>query len=424
MSDLLGNFPIRKGAVTTTPGTPRLLRALNDRSALTLLLEHGPLTRTRLGELTGLSKPTSSQLLSRLESAGLVEPAGTTAGAPGPGAQIYRLNGRAALAAGVDVTPYSASAEIADLAGALLGRGTVDLPRAATARSPGTDVRAALDAAASDAGVDLREVRAVVVGAQGAHDPATDRLVYGGHMPRWSRPGLLAGLTTDLATAVWVENDVNLAAVAERAAGLPHPGDCFALLWMGDGLGLAVHLGGVLHRGATGGAGEIGYMPVPHPERRGTVALQELVGGPAVLRLARDHGLTARRPQDAVRLAADHPAGPGFLQALAARVATGLATIVAVLDPDLVVVSGPVGRAGGTALRDRVQVELARISPLRPRIAVSAVAANPVLAGAVALALDRCREQVFSAVPPLDPARSDRTGLGSPWRASATGAHR
>ena len=72
--------------MAVTPGTPRLLRTLNDRSALNLLLEHGPLTRTRLGELTGLSKPTASQLLARLHSAGLVQPAGTIVGAPGPSA--------------------------------------------------------------------------------------------------------------------------------------------------------------------------------------------------------------------------------------------------------------------------------------------------------------------------------------------------
>ncbi|HWU11802.1 MAG TPA: sugar kinase, partial [Streptomyces sp.] len=50
----------------TTPGTPRVLRAMNDRAALDLLVSQGPLTRTRIGELTGLSKPTASQLLARL----------------------------------------------------------------------------------------------------------------------------------------------------------------------------------------------------------------------------------------------------------------------------------------------------------------------------------------------------------------------
>ena len=53
-----------------TPGTPRVLRAMNDRAALDLLLEHGPLSRTRTGKLTGLSKPTAGQLLARLEAAG------------------------------------------------------------------------------------------------------------------------------------------------------------------------------------------------------------------------------------------------------------------------------------------------------------------------------------------------------------------
>ncbi len=393
-----------------TPGTPRLLRALNDRAALDLLLEHGTLTRTRLGELTGLSKPTASQLLARLESAGLVVQAGTTAGAPGPSAQLYTINGRAGLAAGVDVEPYRASAEIVDLSGESLGAATVELPRSAATRTPGSDVRSALAAAAAVAGVYLGDIRVVVVGAQGAHDPTSDTLVYGGHMPGWSRPGLLAGMRAELGMSVSVENDVNLAAVAERAQPLPHPSDCFALLWMGDGLGLAVHLGGVLHRGATGGAGEIGYMPVPDPgsdnqgarprTRRQTVALQDLVGGPAVLRLARTHGINARRPEVAVARALDHPSGPAFLVELAARVATGLATIVAVLDPDLVVLSGPVGRAGGTHLRDLVRTELSRISPLHPRIAVSSIPGNPVLAGAVAVALAECREQLFTTSRP------------------------
>ena len=66
------------------PGTPSLLRGINDRAALDLLLEHGPLSRTRLGELTGLSKPTASQLLSRLADAGLVVTSGNSQRRPRP----------------------------------------------------------------------------------------------------------------------------------------------------------------------------------------------------------------------------------------------------------------------------------------------------------------------------------------------------
>ncbi len=84
------------------PGTPRLLRELNDRAALELLLTGGPMTRAQLGERTGLSKVTASQLLGRLEERGLVEVTGEQAGGRGPNAALYgvvpvqRLRRRAA----------------------------------------------------------------------------------------------------------------------------------------------------------------------------------------------------------------------------------------------------------------------------------------------------------------------------------------
>src|SRR3954451_16021875 len=108
--------------MASTPGTPRLLRAINDRAALDLLLEKGPLSRTKLGALTGLSKPTASQLLTRLESAGLVVPTGTTAGRPGPSAQLYEINPTVAHVAGLDVTPARIRAAVADITGRTVGQ--------------------------------------------------------------------------------------------------------------------------------------------------------------------------------------------------------------------------------------------------------------------------------------------------------------
>src|ERR1041384_3008160 len=98
-----------------TPGTPRVLRAMNDRAALDLLLEHGPLSRTRIGKLTGLSKPTASQLRARLEAAGLVRVTGTSEGRPGPNAQLYAVNPKAAYAAGLDGTPERRRAAVAHI---------------------------------------------------------------------------------------------------------------------------------------------------------------------------------------------------------------------------------------------------------------------------------------------------------------------
>src|ERR671915_2164060 len=109
-------------ASVSQPGTPRLLRALNDRSALELLLSRGPLTRAQLGELTGLSKVTASQLVERLEGRGLVQRVGEQAGGRGPNAQLYSVRPSSAYVVGVEVGADHAIAACADITGEVIGR--------------------------------------------------------------------------------------------------------------------------------------------------------------------------------------------------------------------------------------------------------------------------------------------------------------
>jgi predicted NBD/HSP70 family sugar kinase len=387
--------------VTGTPGTPSVLRAMNDRAALDLLLEHGPLSRTRIGELTGLSKPTASQLLARLETAGLVVATGTTAGRPGPGAQLYRVNPDAGYVAALDVTPERIVAAVADVAGELRGRHTVPTKARSASRTVGHVVEAVAGAARA-AGIDRSRLDQVVVGVPGAFDPVTGRLRYAGHLPGWHAPTLLGELREVLGAPLAVENDVNLAAVAERSAGSAAGCDDFVLFWAEEGIGAAIVLGGRLHRGATGGAGEVGYMPLPGASllhdvgRANTGGFQELAGGAAVLELAGLNGIRARSPREAVaRAVAGGADGAAVLDELATRLATGLAALVAVLDPQLVVLSGGVATAGGEGLRRRIEERLHQLAIPRPRLLLSTVGADPVLHGAVQWALSRARETIF-----------------------------
>src|SRR5215207_7730967 len=109
-------------APVSQPGTPRLLRALNDRAALELLLSRGPLTRAQLGEMTGLSKVTASQLVERLEERGLVRRVGEQAGGRGPNAQLYAVTPGSAHVVGVEVGPDQVVAACADITGQVAGR--------------------------------------------------------------------------------------------------------------------------------------------------------------------------------------------------------------------------------------------------------------------------------------------------------------
>jgi predicted NBD/HSP70 family sugar kinase len=386
------------------PGTPRLLRGINDRAALDLLLEHGPLSRSRLGELTGLSKPTASQLLARLQRAGLVVASGVSEGGPGRSAQLYQVNPASAYVAALDVTPARILGAVADVTGRVVGESELR-----TRRGRGTtaleQVLRAVDQALAEPGLERSDLHRMVIGTPGAFDPTTRRLRYARHLPGWHDPDVLPRIAGAVGVPVDAENDVNLAAVAERETGKAVGVDDFVLLWADEGLGAAIVLDGRLHGGATGGAGEVGFLPLPgtplvrHVRRTNAGGFQELAGGKQVLALARSLGLRAGTPQAAVAKALDTP-GPGdrLLQQLGERLALGLASMVAVLDPALVVLAGGVLRAGGRRLVDVVRAELADLTVARPRVELSAVPDDPVLVGALHTALAATREHVFDTL--------------------------
>ncbi|MEU0097869.1 ROK family transcriptional regulator [Streptomyces sp. NPDC006267] len=393
-----------------TPGTPRVLRAMNDRAALDLLLEHGPLSRTRIGKLTGLSKPTASQLLARLEAAGLVVATGTSEGRPGPNAQLYTVNARAAHVAGLDVNGRRIVAAVADVTGRTVGEFELATP-GRRADSVVRQIADALDGAVKEAGLTRADVHRIVIGTPGAFDPGTGRLRYASHLPGWHSPTLLDELAAFLPMPVEYENDVNLVAVAEQRLGAARGHEDFVLLWNEEGLGAALVINGRLHRGFTGGAGEVGFLPVPGtPLVRQVVkansgGFQELAGAQAVPRLAKSLGIgTPQQPyaQVAAELLARAAAAYGTDEALtellrqyAQRLATGLASVTAVLDPGLIVLSGGAIAAGGETLRSVIQSELAELAASRPRLVVGEIDRTPVLRGALERALADTRDEVF-----------------------------
>jgi predicted NBD/HSP70 family sugar kinase len=387
------------------PGTPSLLRELNDRAALELLLACGPMTRSQLGESTGLSKVTASQLLARLEERGLVAVAGEQAGGRGPNAALYAVVPSSAYVAGLHVEHDEVSAGVADVTGQVITEVSVD-PNGTG--DPVELVRGAVATACGAAGVSADALRALVIGTPGVLDPVTGEPRLAVNLPAWHE-GVLQALRSDLGRPVTIENDVNLAAMAERAVGAAVGVDDFVLVWIGVGLGLATIIGGRLHRGVGGAAGEIGYLPVPgvplpqdvtHPA---TGAFQRLAGAQALLPLAAGYGFAERTAAGAVRSAAAAAAagdqrGSEFLGELAGRVATGVASICVVLDPGLVVLGGEVGLAGGAELAGLVAAQVGRICPARPRVVPTGVSGGPVLRGAILAAVDLARAELLASV--------------------------
>src|ERR1044071_3674858 len=335
-------------ASTRLPGTPRLLRALNDRAALELLLNRGPLTRAQLGEMTGLSKVTASQLVERLEQRGLVRRVGEQAGGRGPNAQLYAVTPSSAHVIGVDVGPERVVAACADITGAVIGR--VELSTKDNDDPVGV-VHNAVVQAATDAGTDMSSVRRVVLGTPGLVDPASGEISFAWDLPRWHR-GLLDDLRRDLSTPVVFGNDVNLAAIAEQSTGAAKGATDFVLIWIGRGVGLASVIGGKLHQGATGAAGEIGYLAVSgaevprHQGKKATKggvrgAFQSIAGADAVKASGKKDGFRGHEPADGRPSALEAKrAGAQVLAELAARLPDGGPATCVPLAPPLVVLAG------------------------------------------------------------------------------------
>jgi predicted NBD/HSP70 family sugar kinase len=228
-----------------------------------------------------------------------------------------------------------------------------------------------------------------------------------GELPGWDRPAVLARLREAFGPSLKVENDVDVAALAEQAHGHGREVDSFAFISVGTGIGMGLVLDGQLVRGAHGVAGEIAYMPMTggygtdagDAHRRG--ALEAAASAPAVVRAARRAGM--RGQVSARRVFAAAARGDERAAAVVADearlVARLLCAVVTVIDPALIVLGGGIGQAPGFAAE--VTRELQAMAPVMPEVRVSALGTEAVVDGCVAAGADLAWAQLTAAVPAI-----------------------
>ena len=395
---------VMSGGVGITAGTPRLLRAINERTVLDLIHQQGPLSRAQVARTSGLSKPTVSLALLGLLSSGLVREVGRSRGERGPSAVLYELNPVAGFVVGIDVGRKWVRGAIANLAGQILARED-ERARVTSQRSLIGQVGSIARRLAREAGVEWSRVTHAGLASPGVFDPARGYVAMAPNLPGWGRHGLVEAVREQLGPNVTFENDVNLAALAERDHGLGRNVRNFVLLSIGTGIGMALVIDGQLRRGAHGAAGEIAYLPIgpgdprdPANRRRG--AFEEAAAAAGIVREARQLGMRGPLSAESIFSAArrGHRVAERVVQIEAARLSMAIASIVPMLDPELIVLGGGVGRNADLLLAP-IGEELHQLLPFRPRIAVSALGEDAVLQGAVAIAMEAARDRVFSRMP-------------------------
>lgn len=389
-----------EGDPAPTPATPGLLRSINDRVVLDLLLEHKTLSRTDVRRLTGVSKPTASQLLTRLEDSGHVVASGyQDSDRGGRASRIYELNPTVGTAAAIDVTPAGFHVQVADV------RGTVIADRRVPQQGEASTPHAAIDAlseALAPLGKAIGDLSSIVIAAPGSFDTSADELRYAGTLSQWQRPGIVAELTGLTGVPVFIENDVNLVAVAEHRLGAVRSVEDFFLFWVDEGIGGALMIGDRLYRGSTGGAGEIAFLQLPgapvvtNPVRENLGGFDHLAGEAELRAIAQRLDAPGASAPEIVALAAASPDGRPLLDELARRYAVGLASVIALFDPAVVVLAGSVMVAGGDALLSSLTRQVEELAITVPRLALGTVEVHPVVTGALLVSLDHTRAKVFT----------------------------
>jgi predicted NBD/HSP70 family sugar kinase len=380
-----------------------LLRELGEQEVLETIFRKGPITRPEIAATTNLSKPTVSAAVSRLEQGGLVRAAGRRAGQRGRKPISYVVSSRAGFVVGGDIGGSNVRVAAADL----FGEPICDLKQP-TAKDGGRAVGAQI----------LDMVSEVIEQASAVHGPPLTLGI--------SAPGIVdqtSGRVTSLAynvtpeggfdplevirdrfdLPVLVENNVNLAAVGEKWFGLARGVSTMVFIAIGAGIGMGIIIEDEVVRGAHGAAGEIGYLPLVgdpfDPRHRLHGGLEDEIGAAGIVATFNE-----RRGTDDAELSSVHEvfelAGTGNAAArsvvdhVASRLGTAIATVCAILDPELVVLGGGIG-ASPLLLRP-VRGSAAALVPITARIETSLLGERAALQGAIAVALHAARTMLLS----------------------------
>jgi predicted NBD/HSP70 family sugar kinase len=378
--------------MTETKAIPALLRTLNERTVLEAVRAGAPISRAEVARSTGISRPTVSVVLRSLLEDGLVRETEHAPGGPHYGAVYYEGDPDAAVVLGVDFGTRAVRAALCDLDGEVRAREEM--------RSRGS-VEQRIEALASSVRSLLRTSKLpgdllenAVIALPAVVSP-TDGHVSAPDLPGLGASDLREQLERALSVPVTLENDVNLAAVAEQRRGIAREVADFAFLLVGAGLGAAVMLEWKLHRGHNGNAGELDAVRNGRADDVDpcAAALSQLAE-----ELAAGKETALETPFDVQELFTGAAAGDSVAVAVveeaARRIALHVLPLAATLDLPLVVLGGSVG--ANPVLLEPVRRHLADLLPFpAPRVEVSALGEAAVIEGALAAGIDAALERVF-----------------------------
>lgn len=396
------------------PPSPSVTRQLSRRSVFEALLHRSPISRADLAKVTGLSKQTMSEVVDTFEQQGLVRRVGRTSGNVGRTAVLYELSPDGGYVLGIDLGARRLTVALAEIGGRVLAE--ADEPTDSRGGAAVLDQIARLsDRLARDNHTHPSRIRSIVLATPGVVNPKTGAIEMAPNISGLDHLNAVGMLSEKLGSPVVFENDINLALLGEIWHGCAQNVDNVAFLALGSGVGLGLYVNGELVRGENGAAGEIGYLPIGgdpmQAESRAQGCLEYQVGAAGIVRRYREAGGDAvESAKDVFEKAQSGDAiAAGVVDETARLAALAAATVIATVDPHVLVLGGSVGARADFA--EKVARELVQLTPRQVEIRTTTLGARAGVVGALSVALRRLHDEFFGvaelaaalALPP--PAR-------------------
>lgn len=383
--------------MTSEAGDLARLRQLNERAVLAAIRSAGELRVAQIVAHSGLGRTAVEDVLTSLVARQWLVAESPAIRGRGRPARSYRFRAEAGYVVGLDIGAFSVRGVLVDLGGQVLGSAR----RAVTPQTRRRDRLSAADRivadCARDAEVPEADIWAVGAGTTGLVD-ADGTVVRANAIPDWAGVRLARHLGRPPSRLVAVDNDSQLAALAEQRRGAACDAPDMVLLHAGRRTGLALVLDGRLRRGAHGAAADMSVLPGVSWE----AAIEYLHAAvPADIPVAD----RAERAFAAAR--AGNRTARAAVRRYARAMAMAAAGAIAVVDPRLLVLGGAFSQAADV-LMDPLADELARLCPRVPELRASPLGATCVALGAACLALDAIDERLLaSARGPLPVLAAD-----------------
>ncbi len=388
------------------------MREHNSSLLLNMIWREQQISRAELARRTGLSRSTVSEIVNDLLATGLVRESGSGDSSGGRRPTILRFNDDAFVLAGVEMGATHVHVSTTDLRGRPKHSRQRSIAVVNDPKGTLKLIREFLGECLEEDNVSPDRLLGIGVAVPCPVDLAEPDRLHPRLMPKWKGVSVIDALRRAYDCPVYVDNDANLGAIAEKWWGAGKAGEDLAYIKVATGVGAGLILSGELYRGSGGTSGEIGHTAIDPRGPRcrcglsgclaamiGTQALVERAGGKA--------GTTIESIVESAL--SGHAGARAIIGEAGGYLGIAVANLLNLLNPAVVVLGGHITSAGDLLLdpiRETVHHRTLWKSVAEARIVTSVLGEASIAVGGATLVLQAALKQ-----PALFPAsRRARAG--------------